>query len=256
MSDSNVTKFFKSVQASMVKHSPEILTGIGIAGMITTTILAVKATPKALRICESLKEEREEEPTKLEYAKAAWKCYIPAAVTGVASTVCLIGASSVHAKRNAVLATAYKLSETALSEYKEKVVEVVGEKKERAIREKIAADHAEQTPVTKQTVIITDKGNSLCFDHVFGRYFKSDRDEIERAVTRLNREIIIEGYASLNVFYGFLGLSLTDIGDDLGWRIDDGEIKIEYGTTMADDGTPCITIEYNIMPKANYNRYL
>ena len=111
-------------------------------------------------------------------------------------------------------------------------------------------------PATKQTVIITDKGNTLCFDHVFGRYFKSDRDEIERAVTRLNREIIIEGYASLNVFYGFLGLSLTDIGDDLGWRIDDGEIKIEYGTTMADDGTPCITIEYNIMPKANYNRFL
>ena len=44
----SVTKFIKTVKRGFGKRSPEILLGIGIASGITTTILAVKATPKAL----------------------------------------------------------------------------------------------------------------------------------------------------------------------------------------------------------------
>ena len=53
---------FRNVKTAMAKHSPEILTGIGIAGMIGTTVLAVKATPKALRLIEERREELELEP--------------------------------------------------------------------------------------------------------------------------------------------------------------------------------------------------
>ena len=51
----NKTKFvglIKSLEKILIKHSPEILTGIGIAGAITSTVLAVKATPKAIRLIE------------------------------------------------------------------------------------------------------------------------------------------------------------------------------------------------------------
>lgn len=55
-----------------------------------------------------------------------------------------------HAKRTAALATAYKLSETALTEYKEKVVETIGEKKEQLVRDKIDKDHIDKDPVSKK----------------------------------------------------------------------------------------------------------
>ena len=58
MNKPNVADLFKSVKMVVSKHSPEILTGIGIAGMITTTILAVKATPKALSLVKQAEEEK------------------------------------------------------------------------------------------------------------------------------------------------------------------------------------------------------
>ena len=44
-----VKNAWRSLRKTVQKHSPEILTGIGIAGMIATAAIAVKATPKALR---------------------------------------------------------------------------------------------------------------------------------------------------------------------------------------------------------------
>lgn len=156
MNKPNMAALFKSIQASVSKHSPEILTGIGIAGMITTTVLAVKATPKALDLIKEKKEElnlkQEEKLTPVETVKAAWKPYIPAAAIGVASVVCLIGASSVNSKRSAALATAYNLTATAFNEYKEKTLETVGEKKEQTIRNKVAEERINKEPV-KQSAI-------------------------------------------------------------------------------------------------------
>ena len=131
----NLAKLVKSTQYFISKHSPEILTGLGIAGMLTTTFLAVKETPKALELIEEAQCDKGEALTVVEKAKACWKCYIPAAATATCSIACLVGASSVSSRRNAALATAYKISETAFSEYKSKVVETLGEKKEEAIRE-------------------------------------------------------------------------------------------------------------------------
>ena len=87
----NLSKMIRSVQMTMAKHSPEILTGIGIAGMVTTTIMAVKATPKAMKLLEEEQQRHDEPLTKTETVKAAWKPYIPAAVTGAISVACLVG---------------------------------------------------------------------------------------------------------------------------------------------------------------------
>ena len=101
MNKEKVTKMFKDIRKGLSEHSPEILMGIGIAGMITTTVLAVKATPKALeRIEEKKEEEQKDELTVLETVKATWKVYVPAVVTGMAAVSCLIGANSAHTKRS------------------------------------------------------------------------------------------------------------------------------------------------------------
>ena len=261
MDTGKLTKAFKSVQTAMKKHSPEILTGIGIAGMITTTVMAVRATPKALQLIEEAGDKRYENDmenetftpmTTADKAKVAWKCYISAAVVGTVSIGCLIGASSVNVRRNAALATAYTLSETALKEYQTKVLEEIGEKKENSVRDAIAKDKIEQNPISRQEVIITEKGNTLCFDVISGRYFKSDIDKLKRIVNDLNRQMRDDMYISLNEFYYAIGLDGIKIGDDLGWNIDTGYIDLDFRSQLTEDGTPCLVIDYHLAPRYEF----
>lgn len=256
MNKSNVSKLISSTKKVLTEHSPEILTGVGIAGMITTSVLAVRATPKALKLVEAKKHEEDKDVlTPLETIQATWKCYIPAAVTCAASTACLIGASSVNLRRNAALATAYKLSETALSEYKEQTLAAVGEKKEKIIREKVTEEKIKKNPVSKNEVIVTANGTSLCYDPLSGRYFNSSRDMINRVVNEMNKRMIDDMYVSLNEFYGELGLDHIELGDDLGWCTDKGLIEVDFDAHLADDGTPCLVLVYRVAPKYGYDRF-
>lgn len=251
----NLSSIAKSVRTVINKRSPEILTGIGIAGMITTSVLAVRATPKALIIIEEKKDEEcVDKLTPVETMKAAWSCYIPAALTGAVSVACLIGASSVNVRRNAALATAYTLSESALKEYQEKVIETIGEKKEQSVRDSIAQDRLDRDPVSSREVIITERGNTLCYDVTSGRYFKSDIDKLKKAENELNRRMRDEMYISLNDFYYEIGINYTSVGDDLGWNIDHGYIDLQFTSRLADEGTPCLVIDYQVAPRYEYNR--
>lgn len=252
-----LAKSFLSLKTAIKKHSPEILTGIGIAGMITTTVMAVRATPKALILIEERKEEIGAEKLEaMDMVKTAWACYIPAAITGTLSVACLIGASSVNARRNAALATAYTLSESALKDYKGKVIEMFGEKKNEAVKDAIAKDKVEKNPVVTREVIITEKGNTLCYDAISGRYFKGDIDKIKKAECELNRQMRDEMYVSLNDFYYEVGLDNIKIGDELGWNIDNGYIDLSFSSQLASDGTPCLVIDYSIAPRYNFSELM
>ena len=257
MNKPNLSKFFKSVKSNVSKHSPEILTGIGIAGMISTTILAVKATPRALDLIAKAEDEKKEELTKVEVVKTAWKPYIPAAITGTVSVACLIGASSVNARRNAALYSAYKLSETALSDYKEKVIETIGEKKEQAVREKVAQKKVDDHPTSKSEIIVTGNGNVLFLEPVSQRYFTSDIETIRKIINDLNYRLTtgMEEYISLSSFYDEIGLSHTAISDDIGWNINrDGQIAIDMPATKTDKGEPCLMLDYHVEPRYDYHK--
>lgn len=262
MKKADVLKLMKVVKSGVERKAPEILTGIGIAGMATTVVLAVKATPKAMELIEQRELEIAERDdtdirnlTAIETVKTAWKPYVPALLTGLGSTACLIGGISVSARRTAALATAYKISETALSEYKEKMIEVVGEKKAQAIKEKIDGEKLEKDPVSKREIIITEKGNTLCYDMLSGRYFKSDIEKIKKAVNEINRQLTYDFYVSLNEFYDELGLPDTKLGGELGWNLDDGLVEPSFSSQIADDGTPCIVLDYNVAPRYNYYKF-
>ena len=259
MNKQTLSKLARDVKVSLSKHSPEILIGFGIAGMITTTVLAVRATPKALRLIDAKKEELEvEKLTPMETVKTTWKCYIPAAVSGVASAACLIGSNSVNAKRNAALATAYKLSESAFSEYRDGALEVIGEKKERAIRDKIAEKQIEEHPVSKTEVIVTGKGQTLCFDPFSHRYFYSSIDKINKAVNKLNHEINTSPFCNdgvtLNDFYDEIGIPGTATGDGLGWSLSTGLIEIYPSAQIVEEGEehegePCLVLTFAKPPQ-------
>lgn len=252
-----IAKSFLSLKTAIKKYSPEILTGIGIAGMITTTVMAVRATPKALILIEERKEEIGAEKLEaMDMVKTTWACYIPAAITGTLSVACLIGASSVNARRNAALATAYTLSESALKDYQGKVIEMFGEKKNEAVKDAVAKDKVEKNPVVTREVIITEKGNTLCYDAISGRYFKSDIEKIKKAECELNRQMLDDMYVSLNDFYYEIGLDSVKLGDELGWNVDSGYIDLSFSSQLASDGTPCLVIDYSVAPRYDYRNLL
>lgn len=274
MNKPNVTKLFNTVKAGASKRSPEILIGLGIAGMVTSTVLAVKATPKALKLIEAEKrrQNREliEETTKagsdtcgridklkpVEIVKTTWKCYIPAVVTSGVSIACLIGSNSVNARRNAALATAYKLSETALTEYKDKVVETIGEKKEKVIREKIAQDHVDKNPdVNKSEVVVVGSGDVLFLEPVCGKPFKSDIETVRKVINDFNYRMTTgqEEYISLSELYDEFNLKHTKASDALGWNLGrDGQIEVEFLATKTEDGRPCLELNYAVAPRYEY----
>lgn len=269
MNKPNVSRVFKDFQRLAKKRSPEILTGIGIAGMVTTVVLAVKATPKAMELLQEAERKNIDKQLDngvegpdvknglpaIETVKVAWKPYIPAAVTGVVSIACLIGANSVHARRNAALYSAYKISTTALNEYRDKVVETIGEKKEAQVRDKVNKDKLEKNPASSNTVIMTGGGETLCYDAHSDRYFKSDVDRIKRAVFDLNDRMQkgMEMYISLNEFYDAIGLKHVNIGDSIGWRVDKGYIDISFGAQLTDKNEPCIVIDHLVPPEYGFD---
>ena len=253
----NLQTIARQTLRTLKKHSPGILTGIGIVGLLATSVMAVDATPKAMELIREKKEELGvEKLTAAETVKATWKCYIPAAVTAATSVACIVGANSVNAKRQAALATACTLSETAMREYKDKVVETIGEKKEREVMDAIAKDKIEKNPVSKSEVILTNKGDTLCFDPWSSRYFKSDAEKLRKAVNDLNYQLINEGCVTLNDFYYDIGLDETRPGETLGWNINrGGQVQFRFSSQVAEDGTPCLVLEFINPPSYDYSQY-
>lgn len=115
-------KLDPKIGRSLKKASPTILTCIGAAGVVATAVLAVKATPKADSLIKAdSRRNHDGDPyaaTKLEAVKSCWKCYIPAAATGVATIICIFGANTLNKKQQASLASAYALVNRSYSDYK------------------------------------------------------------------------------------------------------------------------------------------
>ena len=253
MGKQGLSTFAKNLGGVISKNSPTILTGTAVVGFCTTVIFAVKATPKALILIDHQKEVVGGETLKpWEYVKITWKCYIPTAAVGAATIACIIGSNSINQRRTAALATVYGLTEAAFSEYKDKVVEIVGEKKERGVRDAIAKDRIDRDPIGNNEVIITKTGDALCYDVFSSRYFKSDIDKLKKVENVLNKQLLDEMYVSLNDFYHEIGLCGTKMGGDLGWSVTDGLINFYFSSHLASDGTPCLVIDSRQAPRYDY----
>lgn len=256
MSKNGIAGIFNGLGYITKKHISGILIAVGVTGMISAGVLAVAETPKAIRLMEEKKvSEDKEKLTAKEMVKTTWKCYIPAAVTYALSVTCIICACSVQSRRSAALATACSLSETALIEYKNKVKETIGEKKETAIRDAIAKDRIESDPVSVKEIVFTDSGNTLCYEVLSGRYFRSDIEKLRRVENELNKRMLSEMYISLNELYYEIDskdLPGIKIGDLLGWNLEKGMIHFEFSSQLTDNGVPCLVLGYSIPPQYEY----
>lgn len=254
----------KNFGSMISKNSPAILTGLAVGGMVTTVIFAVKATPKAIRLLENAtfglntpnsdnindKLTKNGELKLIEKVKIVWRPYLPAAISGVMTIACIIGANSISQRRTAAIATMYGITEAAFKEYKDKVVETIGNGKEQKVRDEVAANKIKNNPASLQEVVVTGKGNYLFYDGFCGRYFRNDIEFVRQALNELNHGFLSDMFVTLNDFYYAIGLKGTKLGEFAGWDLNkDGLIELTYSTQLSDEGEPCIVINYDVIPR-------
>jgi hypothetical protein len=241
------------------KYSPEILSGLAITGVITTAVLAVRATPKAMARIDDLADRHYEDhpeimskPGNLAKFRETWTLYIPAALSAAGTIACIAGASRIGSRRNTALVAGMAFADRAFQEYREEVKEVLGERKETAVRDRIAEKRIDENPPGSQ-VIITGSGPQLCYDTLTDRYFQGDIEAIRRAENEINRAIIHDMYASQNDFYALIGLDDCVAGEELGWNMEHF-LKIIFTSKLSKEGIPCLAIGYEFLPIAKYGQ--
>jgi hypothetical protein len=259
----NLPELFNKINVKGV-DTQTMLTGMGITGVVTTAYFAGRGSFKAAEILERENQRRiatamegpdKEEPllSTKEKAKLVWPCYVPAIGVGATTITSIVLANHTASKKIAALTVASGISERALHEYKTKVIEKIGENKERTIRDEIAQDRVNKNPPTNTQVLMASEGDVLCFDQITGRYFMSTMEKIRRAENRINFEIINHMYASLSAFYDEVGLAPTTYSDEVGWNGNE-VFEVKISTVLSPDNRPCLAVDFARAPFPEYSR--
>jgi len=235
-----------AVRKAVTNNSSVILSSVAIAGVVTTAYLAGKATISASQDVQ-LHEEENGTPEDLKdrwkaRAKVSWRHYIPTAASGVVTVGCIVGSTHISARRGAAAQAAFVLSERAYHEYRSAVIDEIGERKDKAIRDEIAEKKVKENPAP--TSIIHGPGNILCCELYTGRYFTADTESLRRAVNAINSICLKHDNATLSDWYDLLGLSHTQHSDEIGWN-SDRLMEIDMTFIGTEDGRPCLAFEYN-----------
>jgi hypothetical protein len=230
-------------------NSTSILSAAAVGGVVVTAVLAVRAANK---IAE--KEEVIPEPTPKQYVQQFWREYIPATVAGAATIACVIGANQIGLRKQAATLGAYTIADAAFRQYKEQVVDLLGEKKAESVHDKVAIKKMDENPPKDNEVVLLGVDEQLCYDVLSGRYFQSDIETIRRAANEINA-CILNGdmYASLNQFWAFLGLDSTTLGEELGFNIEH-RVELVFTSHLAKNGVPCLAVGYTSLPIADYGK--
>lgn len=226
------------------RNSPTILTFLGAAGVVATSIAAAKATPKAMALLEKTKEEKGEELTKLEMVKVAGPAYIPAVAIGASTIACIFGANALNKKTQASIMSAYALLDTSYKQYKSKVKELYGENSDQNVKKEIAKDKF------KDNDIHINNEKILFFDFYSLRYFESTERLVLKAENRVNELLKLYGRASLNDFYESLGMPTAYTGYELWWNVQKcPSVEFTHDITTMDDGLECCVISMSVEPE-------
>lgn len=248
----------KQLEKFAIDNSPTLLTSFGVIGTIGTALLTHRAATTAEMIYENelsgrLKQTDPEPFTKSDRVKLVWKLYIPPVMLGSLTIAAIIGANHIGSKRAAAVAAAYTISEKAFAEYREKVVEKIGDSKERSVRDDLARDQVAKNPQSESNVVVMGTGDVLCCDLFSGRYFNSSVEELKKAQNDTNYQVLNDSYASLSDFYDRVGLPRTDYSEEVGWN-QDKLLDLEFSAVIAEDGRPCVTYRFQVQPIRGYHR--
>lgn len=260
-------KLAKTAANAIVKHSPAILTGLGIVGFGTTVAMTAKAAPKAKVIHDRWKVERYDieqcEDDDAIKRKRIFKTvtdegvellpvYGPVGLMAITSIGCFIGANKIQVDRQAAIMAAYSLSEKTLTTYQNKVIEKLGQETHQDILDEATKELVSSNPpngYSMETEIIP-AGTVRCYDNVTGRYFYSTREKIMEAESAINKRLLNETRIPLQEFYYEMGLEdRFAMGDSLGWDISSMYspqlLDIWFTPMLDDEKNPCLVLNYH-----------
>lgn len=241
------------------KHSPEILTTVGIVGVVASAVMASKATLKLEPVVEKIKNGKDEAKSFLEdemfpeydkdrhnkevarvYVKGAVdlsKLYGPSITLGLSSIACIIGAHGIMRKRNVALAAAYKAVETSFSEYRKRVIAEIGEEKEEDVyigrqQVEIVDENGKKKKVTK-----VDPNGISAYARFFDEYSDNWSKTPEYNLLFLKAQqnyandlLHARGHVFLNEVYDMIGIPRSQAGQVVGWVLSkDGDNFIDFG---------------------------
>ena len=247
-----------NVKSNLSKNSPVILTSISVVGVIGTAVMASRDTLNASAVIALYNEENPDATTKDRLLKIA-PCYIPTAIVAGTTIACIIGNHKVNAGHIASYASAYGLAQEAASRYRDNVLKVVSEEDAKKIDDAYGKELAEakiaKAPETIETIGSEDpySHKELCYDVLSGRWFHSDVETMRRIQNDINRDIINNMWAPLNMFYYSVGLPAIGIGEELGWSVDD-MMELKFMPGITDNGKPYIIIDHEHNPIADTER--
>lgn len=247
------------------KHSPEILTGIGLLSMTSGAVLAVRATLKlesvvtlaeariaAVRVTLALSYMPEvEEYSEKEYKQDLYKAYLrnvleftklygPAVSLFVAGAGSIIAGHGIMRKRNVALLAAYNAVEKSFAAYRARLIEDLGPDKDRDYRYGITESSEKGEDGKKVSVIEVDPTKTSKYVRIFDE--TNDQWQSEPGYNQffltaeqnyLNDKLLARGHVFLNEVYDRLGFDHTPEGSIVGWFIDkngsSGDNYIDFG---------------------------
>lgn len=242
----NVTSLVKMAKHFIGKHSPIILTSVSIAGSIGIAVVASRDTLNANDVILEYRMQHHDQIDRVTLIKKAAPCYIPTILTVTATITAIVGAHVTSQSKIAAYSNAYVMAQEAARLYKDKVADVVGEKKAAEISDKVATAQVRDASKSAGTVIVGD-GNVLCYDSLSGRYFSSTAEKLRKVQNDINFDIQTDMWASLNDFYDKIGLPPINLGEELGWS-NDYNINLKFSSVLTDDNRPAVVVEFDHSP--------
>ncbi|MCX7817553.1 MAG: DUF6353 family protein [Syntrophales bacterium] len=254
------------------KHSPEILMGVGVIGVVTSAVMACRSTLKAEEVIDEAKKKIDkihyaketisvEEYTEQDYKKDLAVAYVqtgidfvrlygPAVLVGVASIGCLVGSHNIMRKRNIALVAAYKAVEQSFSDYRKRVVAELGEDKDYQFKHGIKTEVVDGVEIgedgkkkkTKNVVTTMDPNGisqyARFFDESCVQWSKTPEYNLMFLKCQQNHAndlLHSRGHIFLNEVYDMLGIPRTQEGAVVGWVKGEGDDFVDFGIFDGND---------------------
>lgn len=243
---------------SLKKNRSRFMKIAGMSTLLYSPILSAKMTIKAVRATDKRKEELGvDKLTTQELIATNWKYYIPVVGSMATGLGLSIGGEKIDIKEKTALSAALIANNANFETYKQKVIERIGENKEREIEGEVVKEQIKNAPAETSKYIAPGEGGTLFFEPCTGRAFYSTPEKVRKAYNRLTSMMHSSYYVDLNDFFSCLGLPDIDMGDVIGWN-NDAVRSIEldrdrFIPCMVDEiEEPCLRLTYNFWPNPNY----
>lgn len=246
-------------------HSAALYTAVGVSSGLGAIISGIAVTPENTRKLDNERDERARlgipEMTFWEKMQMIGPSYIPCVLLFGTSATCFILNTLKEERKIATLAGLYSMSEKSFEEYREKVKDMFGERKEAKVRDEIASDQAKLATSNSVAYIYTGDGDYPCLDAWSNTKFRSSQIAMEKARIAVLDRIRSEMYISLEEVYNEMhlplrrdqkGLPLID-RSEIGWTQDD-DLQFFYTYTGDSNGEPMMVITFYPAPHPDFNK--